>query len=79
VDAVSEVLRLSQDAIDPPSRLVASADTECITGIGTSPTQPPQHRPGRRGNGDGAAGQHRLIILLDVYKPLTSGPQTRRS
>ena len=76
VDAVSEVLRLSQDAIDPPSRLVASADTECITGIGHIPDHNRRSTDrGDGGNGDGAAGQHRLIILLDVYKTLTSGPQ----
>jgi purine-binding chemotaxis protein CheW len=62
VDAVSEVLRLSASAIDSPSRLVASVDTECITGIGriTSFSR------------NGEKAEERLIILLDVYKTLTA-------
>lgn len=59
VDAVSEVLRLSAAAIDPPSQLVATAETECITGIG---------RIAAVGDNKDA---DRLIILLDVYKTLT--------
>ena len=34
VDGVSEVLRLPESAIDAPPQLVASAESECITGIG---------------------------------------------
>ena len=59
VDAVSEVLRLSASAIDPPSQLVASLETECITGIG------------RIAGGENGA-EERLIILLDVFKTLTT-------
>lgn len=57
VDAVSEVLRLPADAIDRPSQLVASVETECITGIGKVAAN--------RGG-----GVDHLIILLDVYKTL---------
>jgi len=57
VDAVSEVLRLQADAIDRPSQLVASIETECITGIGKV--------AGNRND-----GVDHLIILLDVYKTL---------
>jgi purine-binding chemotaxis protein CheW len=56
VDGVSEVLRLPLASIDPPSQLIASAESDCITGIG-------------RIAGDGA--DERLIILLDVAKTLT--------
>ena len=56
VDAVSEVLRIPVGAIDPPSQLIASAETDCITGIG-------------RVSVDGKA--ERLIIILDVQKTLT--------
>lgn len=59
VDSVSEVLRLPESAIDPPSQLVASVDTECITGIGKVPA-------GSRDTVD------HLIILLDVYKTLVT-------
>ena len=57
VDAVSEVLRLQADAIDRPSQLVASIETDCITGIGKV--------AGNRND-----GVDHLIILLDVYKTL---------
>ncbi|BDI28874.1 chemotaxis protein CheW [Capsulimonas corticalis] len=63
VDAVSEVLRLSASAIDPPSQLVASLETECITGIG------------RIASGGDNKADDRLIILLDVYKTLTTCAQ----
>ena len=59
VDAVSEVLRLPTSAIDPPSRLVASAEADCILGIGRIPTE---------------EGEERLIILLDVYRTLVATP-----
>ncbi|MCW3060607.1 MAG: CheW protein [Capsulimonas sp.] len=63
VDAVSEVLRLSASAIDPPSQLVATAETECITGIGRIAAV-----------GENKAAD-RLIILLDVHKTLTRSSQ----
>jgi CheW protein len=34
VDSVDEVLRLSEDKIEPPSPLIASIDTEYIKGVG---------------------------------------------
>ena len=57
VDSVSEVLRLTPDAIDPPSHLVSAAGTECIVGIGRVPSVPSTPEAGER-----------LIILLDVFK-----------
>ena len=33
VDAVSEVLRISMDAVEPPSTLITSADSDYIRGI----------------------------------------------
>ena len=60
VDAVSEVLRLPANAIDPPSRLVASAEADCILGIGRIPAE--------------KEGEERLIILLDVYRTLVATP-----
>ena len=34
VDAVSEVLRLNSDAIEPPSPVLSTADSDCLLGIG---------------------------------------------
>ncbi|MDQ2687562.1 MAG: chemotaxis protein CheW [Armatimonadota bacterium] len=57
VDGVSEVLRLSPDAIDPPSHLVSATGTECIVGIGRIPASP-----------SAPDAEERLMILLDVFK-----------
>lgn len=65
VDGVSEVLRLPASAVSPPSPLVSSAETDCITGIGCLPG-------GRRA---GETRNERLILLLDVYKALTTSAQ----
>ena len=65
VDAVSEVLRLPESAIDPPSSLVASADMACLLGIGRIPG-------GRRAED---SGDERLILLLDVYRTLVTTPE----
>ena len=67
VDAVSEVLRLPASSIDSPSRLVASAETECIIGIGRIPGD-------RQSKDKSKQTEDRLIILLDVYKTLTTDP-----
>ncbi|HVT12295.1 MAG TPA: chemotaxis protein CheW, partial [Fimbriimonadaceae bacterium] len=56
VDAVSEVLRLPDSKIEPPSALLSSIAADCITGIGQV----------------GSDKDQRLILLLDVYKLLTS-------
>ncbi|HWA83456.1 MAG TPA: chemotaxis protein CheW, partial [Fimbriimonadaceae bacterium] len=56
VDAVSEVLRLPDSKIEPPSALLSSVAADCITGIGQV----------------GSEKDQRLILLLDVYKLLTS-------
>ncbi len=54
VDAVSEVTRLSEHDIEPPSAVVAGKDTEFISGIG------------KQAHGD----KNLLIIVLDVEKVL---------
>lgn len=60
VDAVSEVLRLPENAIDPPSSLVASAEMDCLIGIGRIP--------------GGGENDQRLILLLDVARTLVTTP-----
>ena len=67
VDGVSEVLRLPASAVSAPSPLVASAEADCITGVGVL--------PGGRRRGDGTAGGERLILLLDVCKVLAASPE----
>ena len=66
VDAVSEVLRVSEEDIEPPSPLVTTVDSArpmsgFITGIAKV--------------GDGTGGSGRLIILLDLAKVLNSEEQ----
>ena len=63
VDDVSEVLRLPDAAVDAPSRLVASAESDCILGIGRIPAA--------------SEGEERLIILLDVYRTLVTRRRRR--
>jgi len=60
VDNVSEVLRLSTSAIQPPSGLLNSAEMEVITGIGRMPMQGKQ------------AGDECFVILLDIQRVLTT-------
>lgn len=64
VDGVSEVLRLSSSAIDPPSHLVSAAGTECIVGIGRIPA-----------GSSAPDGEERLMILLDVFKTVAPARQ----
>jgi purine-binding chemotaxis protein CheW len=59
VDAISEVTRLSEDDIEPPSSVVKSVDTQFISGVGK------QKKDDRS----------RLIIILDVQKLLNRGEQ----
>ncbi len=73
VDAVSEVLRVSEEAIEPPSPIVTAGNGDAdsltgsrntfITGIAKV-----------GGGGEGAPG--RLIILLDLAKVLSIEEQT---
>jgi purine-binding chemotaxis protein CheW len=64
VDAVSEVLRLKSSEIEPPSGLLLSGASDCITGIG---------RISGEGAGlKGQASKDRLILLLDVKQVLAS-------
>jgi purine-binding chemotaxis protein CheW len=60
VDAVSEVLRVSEEAIEPLSPLMATVDSAFIQGI----AKVDGHDPG--------CGEERLIILLDLGKVLSS-------
>lgn len=60
VDAVSEVLRLPESSIEPPSLLLSSTAADFITGIGRSVTK----------QADGEQTE-RLILLLDVKRLLT--------
>ena len=55
VDAVSEVTRLSDSDIEPPSAVVAGGETEFISGIGKQKS---------------SSGRSRLIIVLNVAKVL---------
>jgi purine-binding chemotaxis protein CheW len=63
VDAVSEVLRLPADSIEPPSALLNAADSSCLTGIGRIPS-------GQRSSADKEEAE-RLILLLNVAQVLT--------
>jgi purine-binding chemotaxis protein CheW len=56
VDAVTEVLRLPESKIEPPSTLIMSVATDCINGIGRA----------------GSGKDERLILLLDIGKLLSS-------
>lgn len=62
VDAVTEVLTIPGDAIEPPSLLVTTCDTDCIIGIG---------RIESKGD-DQKKATTRLVILLDVLKTLST-------
>ncbi len=64
VDAVSEVLTLAANAIEPPSALLGSSDLRCLTGIG---------RVGNKANKENDKKEEgRLILLLDIVETLTS-------
>ena len=60
VDSVSEVLRLPESLIAPPSSLISTVDVDYLTGIG-------------RINKEDSNGikKDQLLLLLDVYKVLT--------
>lgn len=66
VDAVSEVLHVSADAIHPPSPILSTADTGFITGIAQVHSNNSAAESGR---------QSRLVILLDLEQVLS--PQER--
>lgn len=73
VDGVSEVLRLTASAIQAPSQLVASVETECITGIGRIKAHRDQSQL-KTGAGQAevdTSSEDQLIILLDIHKTLT--------
>jgi purine-binding chemotaxis protein CheW len=61
VDAVSEVLRVSEENVEPPSPLVTTVDSVFITGIA------------KVDEGEGVSG--RLIVLLDLAKVLNTEEQ----
>lgn len=62
VDEVSEVLRIPESAIEPPSSLLRTVDKEMITGIGRTTLS-------RRGE----EPKEGFILLLDVRRVLTDG------
>ncbi len=64
VDSVSEVLKLSADAIEPPSALLGSSDLRCLTGIGRSPQNDTKSA--------NKSKDCRLILLLNVVETLAS-------
>lgn len=64
VDAVSEVLTLPSESIEPQSGLIASKESEFITGIGRI----------QRANAKGEE-EDQLIMLLDVLEALTATTQ----
>jgi purine-binding chemotaxis protein CheW len=59
VDGVSEVLRVSDEAIEPPSPIVTTTDSAFIKGIA---------KVGMKG---GASQADRLVILLDLGRVLS--------
>jgi purine-binding chemotaxis protein CheW len=63
VNAVSEVLMVGEEEIEPPSPVVTTVDSAFITGIAKVEV----------GGGDSAKG--RLIILLDLTKVLSGQEQ----
>ncbi len=65
VDAVTEVLRVDEEAIEPPSPIVVTVDSAFITGIAKLDG----------GNGDAGRDSGRLIILLDLDKVLSPEEQ----
>ncbi len=62
VDEVSEVLRISNSAIEPPSTLLRSGEQGLITGIGRTILS-------RRGEDP----QEGFVLLLDIRRVLTDG------
>lgn len=65
VDAVSEVLRVSDDAIEPPPPMIATVDTTFVTGIAKLGISD-QEQNGKT---------TRLVILLDLAKVLSLDEQ----
>lgn len=63
VDGVTEVLKVSEEQIDPPSPIVTTVDSTFITGIAKM-------------GGEAATAGTRLIILLDLEKVLSTDEQT---
>jgi len=63
VDAVSEVLKLSANAIEPPSSLLGSADQRCISGIG-------RVNDSVEKSNDKTPQEH-LIVLLNIIEVLS--------
>ncbi len=65
VDAVSEVLQINEEDIEPTPPMISSLDTAFITGI----TNLEDASDGRAS--DGRASDRRLIILLDLGRVLS--------
>ncbi len=69
VDAVSEVLRVSEGDIEPPSPIVTTIHSTFITGIAKVGSA--QGADVAQGVDNGAGDSGRLIILLDLAKVLS--------
>lgn len=70
VDAVTEVLRVADEAIEPPPPMVSTVDTAFITAIAKVGTSSGSST--LDGNGGDAWGQAtRLVILLDLGRVLS--------
>jgi purine-binding chemotaxis protein CheW len=63
VDAVTEVLSVAEEAVEPPSPIVTTVESAFITGIAKVNGQGPEQTSGR------------LIILLDLTKVLSTEEQ----
>lgn len=59
VDAVSEVITLDESEIEPPSSLIASKESEFITGVGRITAK-----------SDRETAKDQLVLLLDVMKAI---------
>ena len=59
VDSVSEVLRIPEETVEPPSPIMTTVDSAFLTGIAKIDGSNPEHAEGR------------LIILLDLEKVLS--------
>jgi purine-binding chemotaxis protein CheW len=73
VDAVSEVVRIPASAVTPPSRLVASEESRCVTGIGRITVGQRETDFNKRKNGSDKREvmEERLVLLLDVASTVT--------
>ncbi len=69
VDKVTEVIRLAEESIDPPSPLIANIDTAYLRGIGKFKKE--------AGEGDKTEDQDedKMVILLDLERVFSQAEQ----